>query len=1117
MQRTYSPLFVLVFAAHLTAQLQTGRITGTVRGTGGSAIPEAQVTLTRTLTGTVHSARTSSAGIYSVPALEPGDYAIEASAPGFGTETRRIAVPVGSALREDFALQAQQGATQSRNAGQPETQAQERIFNEREIRQLPSLTRNPFEFAALSANVSDAGLGTRGVGLAIDGQRESSTFVLLDGAGNMNEFNGSAGQPVPLDAMQEFSIVTSTFTAEYGRASGGIVNAVSKMGGNSLHGTAYEFNRVSALSSGSFKDNANGVRQADFARNQFGYSAGGAIRPNKLFFFNATEGLLVRSNATNFAWVPTPQLLSNTAANTQAYFQALGQLRPGARQIGTATLNDLAKASGRNPCTGFACATLPADLPLFSHIAYSAPADSGGGTPQTTWNTVSRVDYNVSEKTRIYARYALYSEDDPAGTLSSSPYSNYDLGQTQFDNSFLASLTRIWNPRRVSNTSISFERLNIVQQGLTSRGVVPGMYANPFSPVVIGNDSVVFPGYNPFSAGTEGTFGGPQNTGELNHDTSWVIGSHTLRFGGNYRYIRDNRTDAAFQTALGSLSSSAGIGPALNGLLSGRFAHVQVAVNPQVLPGSVSPPDFSRSNRFHDGALYVQDYWKPFRRLTVNAGVRWEHFGVQHNGNPNLDSNWYASGVGFADTNLAAYLRQGGLQTAPKSSVGQLWKPDWKDFAPRVGFAWDVFGDGRTALRAGYGIGYDRNFGNVTFNVIQNGPNYATIDVPGPIGTSNYGLLSGGSSLIPQRSGARIIDPDLKTAYAHFWSATVDREVLRGVTYSLGYSGSKGVNLYSISYPNQAGFGNAVLGDQCTGNGDCTSQPNPNYSEDVGYRGNQGFSTYYGITNQVTMRDFLHRGILLTATYTWSHAVDNLSSTFFEAGGTGVQGLNGNQNITTNNGYFVQGLLDPYHPNLDRGDAEFDVRHRVTVAGTLPVPAYNRTGWMGTVLNGWSLNPVFIGRSGQPFSVFDSSAQTLDLNTPRALFVQSVSTKGNSFVPSTTPDTFHFLTFLPAQIGHVSNLLTPGSVFPANMSRRDAFRAPGFWNLNLGVYKDTKITDRFTVQLRGEAFNLVNHANLYLIGATADVGRGNTVDACFGCSGSTWDRRQIQLAARLIF
>ena len=336
--------------------------------------------------------------------------------------------------------------------------------------------------------------------------------------------------------------------------------------------------------------------------------------------------------------------------------------------------------------------------------------------------------------------------------------------------------------------------------------------------------------------------------------------------------------------------------------------------------------------------------------------------------------------------------------------------------------------------------------------------------------------------------------------------------------YSLEYSGSKGVNLYSISYPNQYGFGNLALGDPCTGNGDCVSQPNPNYGEDVGYRGNQGFSTYQGINNRLAIQDLFHLGIALTATYTWSHAIDNMSSTFFEAGGQGVASQYGNQNITINNGDFDAGFLDPYQPALDKGNAEFDIRHRVTLQGNWPIPPWKKPGWIGALTRGWSLNPLFTGRSGQPFSVFDTSSQTLDLNAPRATLIGNYPTRRNTFVPSAeAPDLIQLITFLPSEIAREPNPLTPGAQWPAKMTARDAFRAPGFVNLDVGIHKDTRLTERLTLQLRGEFFNVLNHANLYVIGTSADVGTGNTVNACFGCTGSNYDQREIQLAARVKF
>jgi hypothetical protein len=1128
-------VFVLAAVTAL-AQTETGQITGTVTDPTGAAVPNATVKVVSVATGATRSMETSSDGSFAVTNLLPGQYNVGVTATGFNGLDKRVTVNVGSRVAQDFQLQVGTTSTVvevTAAAAQVNTESQtlSQVVSQNEIRELPNLTRNPYQFVELAGNISDAGMGTRGAGFSINGQRESSTNILLDGASNNDEFSGSIGQQVPLDSVQEFSVLTSNFTAEYGRASGGIVNVATKSGSNDYHGTVYEFNRVSHLSSNSFDNNAKGQPESVFTRNQFGYSAGGPIVKNKLFFFSSTEWIRVRSDQVNFAWVPTPDLLAQTPANTQNFFTTLGGLRSSAHSIGTISRDQLTGLFGSDPCAGLLCASLPGSIPLFNHVAYSVPTDAGGGYPQNTYMTVNRIDYNISDKTQLYGRYALYSEQDFTGVLSSSPYDNYDLGQNYWNNNGLLSVIHTFSPNWVSQSKVTFNRLINIQQGTTSRGVVPTMYPNRSGPVQIANDNIAFPGYNPFTPGNGGAFGGPQNVGQLYQDMNYLHGTHNFRFGGTYEYMRDNRTYAAYQTAVDSLSKS-GLGPAISGLMSGQFNEIRVAVDPQgKFPCAIAPtdckvslpvtsPSFSRSNRYHEFALYAQDSWKVKPRVTLNLGIRWEYFGVQHNKDANLDANWYATGVSNPDSQLGQYLATGVMMRAPQSPVGGLWHPDYKNFAPRVGVAWDVFGNGKTSFRAGYGIGYERNFGNVTFNIIQNPPNYAVLGVPGPITTDNFGPLAGSSGTLPlPRVGARIVNPNIKTAYAHMWNASVEHQLARNVIWSLEYSGSKGVNLYSIAYPNQAGFGNFILGAPCTGlqpdgSTDCTAYPNKGWSPAVGYRGNLGFSHYNGLNNRININNFMGSGADLVVNYTWSHAIDNLSSTFFEAAGVASQ--YGNANITINNGNFIYGLLDPYHPNLDRGDAEFDIRHRVTLAGNWRVPMH-KPGVYNLLLGGWSLNPLFIARTGQPFSVFDSAAAVLDLNTPRATFSGNVPNTGNGLIATSTPNTYQYLTFQPSQITHQIMTYAPGSSYPSNMSGRDAFRAPGWWDLDLGVYKDTKLTERFGLQIRLEMFNMFNHANLYVTGNSADVGVQDYVSSCYGCTGSTYDRRHLQLGAKLTF
>ncbi len=300
----------LVAATTLFAQTETGQITGTVTDPTGAVIPGATLTVKSTGTGASRTVTTSADGTYTVANLLPGQYTLTVESAGFTKAERTVTLTVGSRLGQDFKLSVAAAATEvevteTYTGPNTETQTLGQVVTQSEISELPNLTRNPYQFVALAGNVNDAGIGTRGAGFSINGQRESSTNILLDGASNNDEFTSGIGQQVPLDAVQEFSVLTSNFTAEYGRASGGVVNVVTKSGTNQFHGTLYEFNRASRFSSNSFQNNATGQPKSVFTRNQFGYSLGGPVWKDKLFFFSGTEWVRVRSSQTDFAWVPT--------------------------------------------------------------------------------------------------------------------------------------------------------------------------------------------------------------------------------------------------------------------------------------------------------------------------------------------------------------------------------------------------------------------------------------------------------------------------------------------------------------------------------------------------------------------------------------------------------------------------------------------------------------------------------------------------------------------------------------------------------------------------------------------------------------------------------------------
>jgi hypothetical protein len=1116
------------------AQQDLGTINGIITDPSGAAIGNASISVVNTATGAERVSTTNSKGEYAVTQLNAGDYKLTVTATGFSSATETFTLTVGSARAFNIKLSVAGGETvisvsaddtTAVHLDNPEVST---VVTTDEIQNLPLADRDAYGLVTLSGNVSsDPTGGNRGVGVNIAGGRSASVDILLDGAENTDLYAVGIGQTTPLDAVQEFSVVTANEGAEYGRASSGAVNVSTKSGTNTFHGDVYEYNRISTFASDGFENNAlwaapdhSGLTspKSRYVHNQFGYFVGGPIVHDKLFFSSATEWTRVRSAATVTAEVPLPGLISLSAANTQAFFATYGSALAHPVNGRSYTGNDLIAEGVFADDLNALSATNPAFLttPLFGSVVYQNPGDSGGGEPQNTWNNFNRIDWTISQKTSLYGRYSQLSLDEFPGTVNTSPYAGYNTGQTQKNYNLLVSITHTFTSTLASNTKLLLTRFNNAQP-LGTVPVSPTLYVNGSSSVALGTGTIYFPGYSATSPGNAIPFGGPQNFIQVGDDLSWTKGKHNIKFGGEFLNVKDNRVFGAYEEAVDGLVQS-GTDGALTNFVNGGLGLLQVAINPQgaypcvrsnsgggaytqtpacTINLPVSAPNFSRSNRYQDAALYVADSYRVTPRLTLNGGLRWEVYGPQHSQRAGLDANFFLGSGGSEFDNI----RNGQVLTRENSPDHRLWNLNLKQFGPRIGFAYDVMGNGKTSLRGGYGLSYERNFNNVTFNVIQNPPNYGvvsftTADNNGaaiPISTNNYAQYGteSGAKLLPNVT-LRAVDPKIKPAYAENWTLTVEHQIDPNTLISLGYIGSRGIHNYSIANINRAYSGGNYLGDPRV-----SSRLNLQYSN-INFRGADGDSYYESVNLGVRSNNLHHTGLGVQANYTYGHSIDNTSSTFTDGGSN-------DDNL---------GYLDPFNHGLDRGNSDFDQRHRVTAALWWKTPSLSHSSMLvQTALGGFNLATTFSAVTGNPYTIFDCGF--VATVCPRVSFVGYKKPAGLSKLQDISstfgPNTYSYQNlpaytlpngdFNSAAYNEFINPLTgtsdtplPGGASLANggfvtgMTGRNAYTGPGSWGENLIASKEFKVRERYGIKLSATFINVFNHANTGLnLGGTNDV------------------------------
>jgi outer membrane receptor protein involved in Fe transport len=1064
-------LVLLSLVSVVMAQTFTGTVIGRVLDPQQAIVPAATVILKNTATGAERRATSNNDGDYSFPAVSPGKYTVSAEARGFSLASVNVEVTVAASTRVDIILGIK-GVEETVTIGEAGVAVQTEdaqlgnTVSQRQIAELPTINRDPYAFIALSAGVTPSSDSRAlGIGFAINGQRSASGNYILDGGENNDTFIAAPAQTVPLDTVQEFRVQTNNYTAEYGRGVGFIANVVTKSGTNEFHGSLYEFNRNSKLSANTLDNNANNLKRPVFNRNQFGGTFGGPVNENKLFFFGSFEPIFIRSSAPVSLFVPTPQLLAISSPAIQAIFQKY-PLPNGLSTTNVRTRTVCPFGAPCDPTTGAGLVTIPA----FAFVSRTGPQDAGAGPPQDTYLATGRIDYNVNMKTQLFGRYAFENRNFFAGV--DQPYSAaLDQPARLRNQNLLLNLTS-WSSKLVTESRVVYNRVPFAQPQ------VPAPNGFPF--FRIANESVTLP-----SGGT--SFGGPQNLYQFFQTVSLIKRNHIIKFGGQYVHLRDNRTFGAFQNAGATFANVQGF---VNGLLSSYT----IALDPKGhFPGQqvdppFGPPSFTRHFHYNEIGLFIQDTWKLTPRLTLSPGLRWEYFGVFHSTKDEkpLDANFY---YGQGSTVFERIANGGFLRTidAPGKYKNHFYLPDYKNFGPRLGLAYDIFGDGKTVFRTGVGVFYDRNFGNVTFNAFQNPPNYSTtrlVNIPlTPAILENQYAVFPNAPVILLGSSARHLDQDLKTAYTVTWNARLEREVKNALVVGATYVGASGNRLYTQNNINRLGSG-IFLGRPGTRLNDKASS--------IQTRGNLGHSSYHGLQLEVNSRYLQNIGLQFGANYTWSHSIDTNSSIF------------GEDLVANGIGFGINGFTDAFTPRLDRGDSDFDTRHRFVTNFIWDIPVARRSErWYAEyLLGGWAISGLLSFQTGQPFLIADTGnpefAQDFAVN-PRPIFVGPVPP--TVLVPdAVTPNQFLFIPINQVFdadfncLPHAAPFRCSASVngpFDGTLSR-NTFRRPGTQYHHLAVLKNIGLPrilgrEGMKLQVRAEIYNAFNHPNLYVTPFTNDV------------------------------